>query len=76
MTTEYSTSQLISFAERGMLDKVELADLLPEEPRAAFLAACAEVERAFTRACAAHDIVPRVRRATTNVFMRALMPDR
>ena len=54
MTTEYSSSQLINFAERGVLDKIDMADLLPEEPRAAFLAACAEVERAFTRACAAH----------------------
>jgi hypothetical protein len=53
MTTQYSSSQQISFAERGMLDKLAMADLLPEEPRAAFLAACGDVERAFTRACAA-----------------------
>lgn len=54
MTTEYSSSQLISFAERGMLDKVDMADLLAEEGRSTFLAACAKVEREFTRVCAAH----------------------
>ena len=53
MITAYSSSQLITFAERGMLDKLYMADLLPEEPRAAFLTACAGVERALTRACAA-----------------------
>ena len=53
MTTEYSSAQLMSLAERGMLDKTQLADLLPEEPRSAFLAACAEVEREFTHDCAA-----------------------
>jgi len=54
MTTEYSSAQLMSFAERGMLDKAEMADLLPEDSRPAFLAACADVEREFTRECAAH----------------------
>jgi ABC-type transport system involved in cytochrome bd biosynthesis fused ATPase/permease subunit len=33
MNTEYSPSQLMNFAERGMLAKREMADLLPEEPR-------------------------------------------
>ena len=54
MTTEYSSAQLMGLAERGMLDKTAMADLLAEEPRSAFLAACAEVEREFTRVCAAH----------------------
>jgi len=54
MTTEYSSAQLIGLAERGMLDKAAMADLLAEEPRSAFLAECAKVEREFTRACAAH----------------------
>ena len=54
MNTDYSTSQLMSFAERGMLAKTEMADLLPEEPRAEFLTACARVEKAFTDACTAH----------------------
>jgi len=53
MNTDYSTSQLMNFAERGMLGKAEMADLLPEEPRATFLAACARVEKAFTDACTA-----------------------
>lgn len=54
MATSYSVSQLINFAERGMLDKAEMAELLPEEPRAAFLAACTSVERAITEACTAN----------------------
>ncbi len=54
MTTEYSSAQLMGLAERGILDKAALADLLAEEARSAFLAACAEVERDFTRVCAAH----------------------
>jgi hypothetical protein len=49
--TEYSSAQLISFAQRGMLDKLHMAALLPDETRGAFLAACAGMERAFTRAC-------------------------
>ena len=53
MNTDYSPSQLVNFAERGMLAKLEMADLLPEEPRATFLAACARVEKTFTDACAA-----------------------
>jgi len=51
LMTEYSPSQLISFAERGMLDKLHMAALLPDETRAAFLAACASMERVLTRAC-------------------------
>jgi hypothetical protein len=54
MTIEYSSAQLMGFAKRGMLDKAEMADLLPGEPRSAFLAACAEVEREFTHDCAAN----------------------
>lgn len=54
MTTQYSSAQLMSFAERGILDKAQMADLLPEETRSAFLAACAEVERQFTHDCAAN----------------------
>jgi len=54
MTKDFSPSQLIQFAERGMLDKMEMADLLPDESRARFLAACSDVEHAFTQACAAH----------------------
>ena len=54
MTNEYSSAQLMSFAERGMLEKVDMAALLPEELRAAFRAACADVEREITRACAAN----------------------
>ena len=53
MTTDYATAQLINFAERGMLAKGEMAGLLPEESRAAFLAACGEMEEAITEACTA-----------------------
>jgi hypothetical protein len=54
MTTNTSAAQLMDFAAEGMLDKAALAQLLPPEPREAFLAACAQIERDFTRACAAH----------------------
>ena len=54
MTTDFSPSQLIHFAERGMLGKTQMANLLPDESRERFLAACSEVEKAFARACAAH----------------------
>jgi hypothetical protein len=54
MNTDYSPSQLMNFAERGMLVKAEMADLLPEESRAEFLTACARVEKAVTDACTAH----------------------
>ena len=53
MTTDYSPSQLIDFAARGMLPKRDLASLLPEESRAEFLAACELKERAITAACTA-----------------------
>ena len=54
MTTNYSPSQLMNLAERGLLAKAEMADLLADEPRAEFLAACARVEHSITDACAAH----------------------
>ena len=54
MALNYSVPQLTDLAERGMLDKAEMAALLPEEPRAAFLAACARVEKELTEACTAH----------------------
>ncbi len=54
MTTNSSTAELMDFAADGMLDKEVLAQLLPPEPRDAFLAGCAQIERDFTRACAAH----------------------
>ena len=53
MKTNYSAAQLMHFAEEGILAKDEMAQLLPEGPRASFLAACAQVEKDFTRACAA-----------------------
>ena len=53
MNTHYSAAQLMHFAEQGLLAKGELADLLPSELRAGFLSECAEVEKDFTRACAA-----------------------
>jgi len=54
MNTDYSPSQLINLAKRGMLAKTEMAELLPEQSQAEFLAACARVEHAVTDACAAH----------------------
>ena len=53
MTTNTSAAELMNFAAEGMLDKEVLAQLLPPEPREAFLAGCAQIERDFTRACAA-----------------------
>lgn len=53
MTKHYSAAELMHRAEEGALDKSELADLLPSEPRLSFLAECARVERNLTRACAA-----------------------
>jgi hypothetical protein len=53
MNTHNSTAQLMHFAEQGLLAKDELAQLLPLGLRAEFLNGCAEVERDFTRACAA-----------------------
>jgi len=40
-------------AVEGRLSKHALADLLPYETRAAFLASCADIERRYTDACAA-----------------------
>jgi|SRR5688572_20111244 hypothetical protein len=54
MMNDYSASQLIDFAERGMLPKREMADLLPDESRTDFLAACARLEKVITEACTAH----------------------
>ena len=53
MTTNNSAAELMDFTAEGVLDKELLAQLLPSEPRAVFLAGCAEVERDLTRACAA-----------------------
>jgi hypothetical protein len=53
MNTNYSPAQLMHFAEQGILAKADMAQLLPAEPRAEFLDACARVEKDFTRACAA-----------------------
>lgn len=53
MKTNYSPAQLMHFAEQGLLAKMEMAELLPSEPRAEFLNACAQVEKDFTHACAA-----------------------
>ena len=53
MNTNYSPAQLMHFAEQGILAKAEMAHLLPSESRAEFLHACEEVEKDFTRACAA-----------------------
>ena len=54
MKTNFSPAQLMHFAEQGILAKADMAELLPSEARGAFLDACGEVEREFTRACAAH----------------------
>lgn len=53
MNTNYSPAQLMHFAEQGVLAKAEMAQLLPTEPRGAFLEACALIEKEITRACAA-----------------------
>ena len=54
MTTNASAADSMDFTAEGMLDKDALARLLPPEPRAFFLAGCAQIERDLTRACAAH----------------------
>ena len=54
MMNDYTPTQLIDFAQRGMLPKRELADLLPEESRTDFLAACGRLEKVITDACTAH----------------------
>jgi hypothetical protein len=53
MTTNYSAGQLMQLAEAGRLSKTEMADLLAPDPRWSFLTACAQVERDFTKSCAA-----------------------
>ena len=52
MTTTNSTPELMDLTAETLLDKEILAHLLPSEPRAVFLAGCAQVERDLTRACA------------------------
>jgi hypothetical protein len=48
--------QLMAFAAEGHLPKHVLATLLAEDSRAAFLDACARIERGYTDACIAkHD---------------------
>jgi hypothetical protein len=54
MNTNYSAAQLIHFAEQGLLDKFEMAHLLPPAPKADFLNACGDIEKALTQACADH----------------------
>ncbi len=48
-----SPEKLMEFAADGHLSKDVLAHLLSPENRQAYLDACAEVERAYTEACAA-----------------------
>lgn len=52
MTTNTSAADATNFTLDTGLDKDTLAELLPTESRAAFLAGCAQVERDLTRACA------------------------
>jgi hypothetical protein len=54
MNTNFPPAQLMHFGEQGILAKAEMAELLRSEARGTFLDACGEVERGFTRACAAH----------------------
>jgi|SRR5688572_5897059 hypothetical protein len=54
MSTNNSAARLVDFTLESGLDKDTLAQLLPSEPRAVFLAGCAQVERDLTRACAEH----------------------
>jgi hypothetical protein len=53
MITNYSPSELMHFVQEGTLEKDEMAELLPSEPRSIFLTACEQVEKDLTRACAA-----------------------
>ena len=53
MITNNSTAGRMDFTLESVLDKDALARLLPSEPRAVFLAGCAQVEKELTRACAA-----------------------
>jgi hypothetical protein len=54
MTTNNSSPEMMDFTAETLLDKEMLAQLLPSEPRAVFLAGCAHVERNLTRECAEH----------------------
>ena len=54
MNTNYSAAQLMHFAEQGLLDKFEMAHLLPPATEVDFLRACEDVEKALTRACTDH----------------------
>ncbi len=48
-----SSERLMQFAAEGHFTKAELADLLTAESRAAYLEACAAIEKAYTEACTA-----------------------
>ena len=50
--TAGTSESLMQSALRGYLPKQALARLLVPEARCAFLAACAEIEKRFTHACA------------------------
>ena len=52
-TTIDSPETLIRYATEGHLSKPALTSLLAPESRPAFLAACAEIEKGYTAACAA-----------------------
>ena len=49
MNTNYSAAQLMHFAEQGLLEKFEMAHLLPPATEVDFLRACEDVEKALTR---------------------------
>ena len=54
MDTHKSTPHnLLRYAARGQCSKSELANLLMQRPRTAFLQACAKIERGYTEACTA-----------------------
>ena len=50
-----TADQLMALAAEGRLTKIELADLLAIDRRHAFLDACAEIERAYTKECGKKD---------------------
>ncbi|MBI4477641.1 MAG: hypothetical protein HY654_10735 [Acidobacteria bacterium] len=45
--------RLMAFAGEGHLSKLEMADLLTPESRAAYLDVCAAIEKEYTEACTA-----------------------
>jgi hypothetical protein len=53
MTTINSSEVLIRRAQDGLLSKADMADFLAPDPRWSFLEKCAQVEREFTKSCAA-----------------------